>query len=299
MDVPSHAPLQAVPVPAQAARPPRGVPTTATHVPSWPVTLHAAHCPLHAVLQQTPSTQWPEAQAPSEGHAAPTGSSTLQVPPLHHPPAAHCEVDVQLEAQASVVPEHSAGKQLGDPSAAAASTVHVPPELGVPGVGLQLSHAPLQATLQHTPSAQKPVVHSLEAAQAAPAVLLAWHVPDGHLPEAHSPSAAHAWPLGRRGTHAPLSQKAVDLQSAPVVQDARHAPAPSQSASPHSVARVPSAATGLQVPSFPEMLQASQSPVQALPQHTPSTQESPLAQASLDAQAWPADTLGVQRLLLQ
>lgn len=50
---------------AQAARPPCGAPTTATHRPTEPVTSHASHCPLHLVSQHTESAQEPEAHSAS------------------------------------------------------------------------------------------------------------------------------------------------------------------------------------------------------------------------------------------
>jgi hypothetical protein len=40
-------------------------------MPSPPVTLHAWHCPLHALPQQNPSTQNPLAHSPSPLHVFP------------------------------------------------------------------------------------------------------------------------------------------------------------------------------------------------------------------------------------
>lgn len=57
---PSHAPLQLEPSPLHAARGAIGAPVTAVHVPTEPLTLHAWHCPLHALLQHTPSTHCPD-----------------------------------------------------------------------------------------------------------------------------------------------------------------------------------------------------------------------------------------------
>jgi hypothetical protein len=42
---------------AHAARPARGAPFAATHLPTLPGTEHASHCPAHAPSQHTPSTQ--------------------------------------------------------------------------------------------------------------------------------------------------------------------------------------------------------------------------------------------------
>lgn len=48
---------------------------TFEHVPTLPATLHAWHVPVHAVLQQTPSTQWLFAQWFDVVHVAPLGES--------------------------------------------------------------------------------------------------------------------------------------------------------------------------------------------------------------------------------
>jgi hypothetical protein len=45
-----------------------GWPEIVTHVPSFPAVLHAWHCPEHALLQQTPSTQF--FAPPAEGQVA-------------------------------------------------------------------------------------------------------------------------------------------------------------------------------------------------------------------------------------
>lgn len=76
--MPLQVPLQMASVPGQGARGPTGSPVTGEHVP-WRVTrLHASHWPLHAALQQTPSTQNVEAHWPPEVHASPIGSLSLQ-----------------------------------------------------------------------------------------------------------------------------------------------------------------------------------------------------------------------------
>jgi hypothetical protein len=48
----------AVPL-GQADRPPCGIPTTGVHVPWAPLAPHVSHWPLHRLLQQKPSTQYP------------------------------------------------------------------------------------------------------------------------------------------------------------------------------------------------------------------------------------------------
>jgi len=54
---PSQAPPQTVPSEAQAVLALRGAPATAVQVPAVAASAHASHCPVHAVSQQTPSTQ--------------------------------------------------------------------------------------------------------------------------------------------------------------------------------------------------------------------------------------------------
>jgi hypothetical protein len=49
----------------------RGCPTTGTHVPAFPGSPHASHLPAHAVAQQTPSMQKPDAHSVAFAHAAP------------------------------------------------------------------------------------------------------------------------------------------------------------------------------------------------------------------------------------
>jgi hypothetical protein len=53
---PSHLPTQGA-VPVHASRLPCGSPETSTHLPIDPVTSQAAHCAMHELSQQTPSTQ--------------------------------------------------------------------------------------------------------------------------------------------------------------------------------------------------------------------------------------------------
>lgn len=60
------------PAPPQAVRAPTGAPLTGEHVPPFPLTLQASHCPVHEVAQQTPSTHEPAAQSLEATHAAPS-----------------------------------------------------------------------------------------------------------------------------------------------------------------------------------------------------------------------------------
>lgn len=92
------------------------------------------------------------------------------------------------------VPHSSSGSAL----AAAGEQVPTLPDW------LQDMQSPVQAESQQAPSTQKP--------------------------EAHSAAAPHAWPcdLAPPATHIPPVQVLPTLQSAPVEQETRHVPAPSQ-----------------------------------------------------------------------
>jgi hypothetical protein len=63
-----------VPSVAHAARPPVGAPVTGEHVPAFAGTTHDPHCPVHALLQQTPSTQKPDVHWFAPPHVAPSPS---------------------------------------------------------------------------------------------------------------------------------------------------------------------------------------------------------------------------------
>jgi hypothetical protein len=78
---PSQAPPQEEPSVAHAARPACGAPETATHWPTLPATLQAWHCPLHAWLQQTPSTQLPFVHWFEPPQATPFAFFGTQAPP--------------------------------------------------------------------------------------------------------------------------------------------------------------------------------------------------------------------------
>jgi hypothetical protein len=101
---PSHDAWQ-VPVPEHAGRPARGAPATAMHDPTLPPTLHASHWPLHAVLQQTPSTQFPLPHSALPPHVAPSGFEHVPLPfALQTVPAGH-EVTLQHALFVQNVPD--------------------------------------------------------------------------------------------------------------------------------------------------------------------------------------------------
>jgi hypothetical protein len=220
--------------------------------PTSPGTLHASHVPPQARLQHTPSTQYPEAHSEPWAQASPLPLGPAQVPPeqavpdLHSAPEAH--VASQLPRPVQTLPPHSLTGSVPE-----ANGVHVPsaPET------LQASHGPVQETPQQTPSVQ--------------------------YPEAHWPARTHAVPEASSGWHVPsAAQKVSPLQAQSSRQGLTQAPAPSQVNAPQRDSGSVPAAYGVQPPSKPGTLHASQAPLQAPLQHTPSTQR-PDAQS----EPWP------------
>jgi len=65
---------------AQAGRVPTGGPLIVTQVPTLPAVLHAWHWPVHALLQQTPSTHVvPVAHVSVAEHSAPADTTVVTV----------------------------------------------------------------------------------------------------------------------------------------------------------------------------------------------------------------------------
>jgi hypothetical protein len=104
LDVPLQLPPQgAAPDPVHAPRAPCGCPLgTLVHAPTAPETSHAWHCPPHAALQHTPSTQNPEP------HCAPLVQAWPLVNELTHvcgvTAVSHSAGDTQSVSAAHVVP---------------------------------------------------------------------------------------------------------------------------------------------------------------------------------------------------
>ena len=129
-------------------------------------------------------------QAPAPLHTV--GLVTL---PLAQDPAVHVVVPPgkpHLVASVPVqVPLHGAVplQAVRVPRGLPDTGEHVPILLG----SLQLSHWPLQALLQHTPSTQFPFEHSAGAAQVAPSAFFPWQMPAAvqKLPAAHGWVALH------------------------------------------------------------------------------------------------------------
>jgi hypothetical protein len=113
---------------------------------------------------------------------------------------------------------------------------------------LQASHAPpLQVVLQHTPSTQLPLPHSLAAPQVSPLAFTSVQAP-----------ALQKWPA----VHWESVEQVVGQEAPPPHTNGAQEGAPT-----------PPAATAVQVPSRPGWLQVSQAPAQAVSQQTPSAHE--------------------------
>jgi hypothetical protein len=120
---------------------------------------------------------------------------------------------VATEHVGSPVPLTQAARPFfGAPTAAA----HTPPP------PLQASHWPVQAALQHTPSAQNPVVQSVGLAHAAPCATLQVPANPGRLHEA--PAGQLAVPQQTPSTQLPLTHWALDAQASPVAIFCRQVP---------------------------------------------------------------------------
>jgi hypothetical protein len=103
--VPSQVPPQTDPSEAQAVRALRGAPATGVQVPTLPLSAQASHWPVHAVSQQTPSTQRCDPHWFAPAQAWPCASSGMQMPPEHQVPLEQSESALQL-------PVHAVGPQL-------------------------------------------------------------------------------------------------------------------------------------------------------------------------------------------
>jgi hypothetical protein len=222
--VPLHVPRQASVVPAHAARVPRGVPLTATHLPSEPASAHAWHCPLHAPSQHTPSTQLPFVHSAAVTHCVPFAFFARQTavasqywplahgcvvsqPPEHfvasaHRLLAHGELIVVVhvpipphtDAVVAVPFAHEAAVQVtsapGYWQRIGSMPLHCPLQAAVPSHAVRIPcGVPITAT--HLPS----VLVSLQLSH-WPLHAPSQHTPSAQWPDAQSPSPEHTWPFG-------------------------------------------------------------------------------------------------------
>ena len=100
--LPPHAPPQALPSEVHDCRDPWGAPSTLLHVPTWPGTSQAWHCPPQAALQHTPSTHCPLAHWLAPAHAPPLARRGWQTPAAQKFPGPQSGLEVQL-------PRHACG----------------------------------------------------------------------------------------------------------------------------------------------------------------------------------------------
>ena len=161
---------------------------------------HVSQLPSHAVLQQKPSTQcWLEHSAFTL-QVAPLGALPLHAPATQVSPEAHSASLPQVVPQEAELPVQRYGRHEGAPTEPCATKVHVP-SADAPSATAQASQLPSQASLQHTPSAQKPEVQSEPWAHPCPFARVPTHTPPlQKYPEAHPCEFVHevgqaeAWP---------------------------------------------------------------------------------------------------------
>ena len=188
-----------------------------------------------------PFTHSPDAHSAPDAHPLPLGSVPRHTPATQSELALHWPSPAQEERQRPA-PSHRPPPHSLAGSVPATAAVQAP---ALPG-RLHASHGPAHALPQHTPSAQWPDAQSAALKQVAPSC--------------------------RSGTQVPNEQWLPALQS----ESSRHGDSqldiPLQVAAPHSPAGSVPAAYGVQPPTSPGTLHASQVPSHALSQHTPSTQ---------------------------
>ena len=230
---------------------------------------------------------------------APSCRRGAHVPKAHRLPTLQSvsrrQGDSQLDIPVQVAAPHSLAG-----SVPAAYGVQPPTSPGT----LQASHVPSHAPSQQTPSTQWPEAHSAPAAHDRPFPLapLQTAVPvqlpaEAHAPFTHSPEAQPAPevqppPSGSLPRQVPFTH-VVPASQPPGAHPERHPPAPVQVEAPHSSTGSVPEAKGTHAPGAPGVLQASQGPVQEVPQQTPSVQW-PVAQAASRSQASPSARTGRQ-----
>ncbi len=220
------------------------------HVPTLPVTSQRSQPPVHALLQQTLSAQNPDAHWVPNPHAAPSTCAALQTPWLQYCPVTQSVSAAQLVAQVALDPEHTYGAHEGEPALPLLLIAHVPSTLA-PAATEHASQAPEQAVLQQTPSTQDPDWHWLRAEHFAPSAARVTH-----------------WP-------ATVSQYRLEAHWASVRQVAGHETDDPSHANGAQLGD-PAPTTDMQAPSLKAPCateHASQAPLQAELQHTPSAQD--------------------------
>ncbi|WP_248354746.1 hypothetical protein [Anaeromyxobacter oryzae] len=186
--------------------------TLDVQVPRAPPASHRVQVPVQAVLQQTPSTQKPLAQAPGAAQASPSGAA--QTLPLQAPLA-----QSPLEAQVLAVPQRG---QV------------VPPQST--SVSVPFLTASAQLGDWHEPDAQTPLEQSRPRTQALPSA----HAGQAPPPQSTPVSAPSRIPSTQVGVVQTFARQSPPAQSVPV----RHwtqVPAPSHSVPPFAAQGAPAA----------------------------------------------------------
>ena len=274
--------------------------------------------PLQPVVVPAVQFPLPSQMLPAVNPALPqlAARQTVLLPNFSHAP---------LPSQWPVFP-HETGVPAVHPPAGSASpdetAAQVPSGDEPVSALVQAWQVPLQALVQQTPSAQKPLVHWSVAVQACPFGRFPAQTPLWHSPLRQSASAAQVdalhvvadaqatppgQPLGAGVEQAPAPLQVPTGVSWPPLQEAlpqatveiafRQPPLPSQNPSwPQVVVPTaqapfddPPAATGLQAP----VAQVMQVPVQAVAQQTPEMQL-PLVHWSLAEQVDPSEKVAAQ-----
>lgn len=229
-----------------------------------------SHPPLHSALQHTPSTHLPLAHSSPRWQEAPSLRRSTHWLPLQKWVETHTASLEQVVGQLALVPAQRKVPHPGLPALPAGSTAQVP-FCAAPALMEQASQEPAQAALQHTPSAQKPLLHAL--------------------------APSHGWPSGRRASQVPALQNAPAAQweSLPqVVPQVPWAPV-------HRLGKqlgLPSLVLGRKVQVPGVAVQVSQLPVQLRSQHTPAEQ-TPEAHSAVLPQLAPGAFFGRQVLPAQ
>jgi len=271
-------------VPPKQAELPVQVPSVAPlgtvwQVPTDPATLHELQFELHAVSQQTPSTQKPLPHCPLLAHVWP--------PISRHVPPKQAELTVQV------------------PSVAPLGTVWQVPTDPVTLHELQFE---LHAVSQQTPSTQKPLPH-------CPLLAHVWPPISRHVPPKQAELTVQVPSVAPLGTvwHVPTDPATLHELQFVLHEVSQHTPS-TQLPLPHWPAleqiwplvsmqlppkqadvpvQVPSAAplgTVWQIPMDPDRLQELQFVLHVVSQHTPSTQF-PLPHWPPPVQIWPLISL--------
>jgi len=182
----------------------------------------------------------PEAHSVPLAHVSPLARRGAQVPPLQNAVGLQSALSAQPCRQLLAVPLHQVAPHSLPVSVPAASGEQVPT---FPAT-LQASQVPAQPVSQQTPSTHEAVMHSLAAAQLAPAAL--------------------------RGAQLPAAQYSPGLHWLSLLQLAAQ-PELAQYSPPHSASGSVPDSHEVQVPTTPRTAQERQAPAQPESQQTPST----------------------------